>query len=30
LLSTLKGMSEVLEVAQLRDRATASHRRRLL
>ncbi len=30
LLSMLKGMSEVLEVAQLRDRATASHRRRLL
>ena len=30
LLSTLKVMSEVLEVAQLRDRATASHRRRLL
>lgn len=30
LLSTLKGMSEVLEVAQLRDRATRSHRRRLL
>jgi DNA invertase Pin-like site-specific DNA recombinase len=30
LLSTLKVMSEMLEVAQLRDRATRSHRRRQL